>query len=78
MLSTTKSATNAINKACTCPTHAMQPERVSFDLDKYTHTCLHCSGGISHSRSIEYDHFWGYSGFDEYNDEVTERIDDER
>jgi hypothetical protein len=62
-------------KSCECDVLVMSPERISFDAD-YTHICENCKGGITYQMNDNYNQYFGFSGYDEYNDEPVERIFD--
>lgn len=72
------SSTKEIPKSkCECEIEDMSPERISFEKE-FTHRCLNCQGGVTYQMNDSYNHFYGYSGYDEHpRDDVIGEDEDE-
>lgn len=57
-----------IIRQCQCGVAQMLPERMSFD-NHFTHQCLACLDGITAQQNDDYNKYWGYSGYDEVDDQ---------
>lgn len=58
-------------KVCGCDVHDMDPVK-TYTTTFFTTKCSTCGGSISHRQLDGYNQYWGYSGYDEYNDEPSE------
>lgn len=51
---------------CVCDVMDMVPEQF---VNRKETICRSCNGVVGFDQRVDYDAYWGYSGFDEYHDE---------